>query len=268
MKYDVVLVLIAAFASLGCGSDEAVVPPKEGKYLGLEEPTDGFRVKNLGTTIAPGADVEFCEVSELPGDPSDTYYVVGTELGNAPFSHHLIVTAAEPGSPADQKLREHAVGDSVPCLSSEQVFGSEGMYWVGGTQLPYTRTTYQPGVGREYHGGQRLVFDYHYYNTSDQDVQARSAFNFHLGKAEDVKHLMRRSQFANYTIDTPSKTAGSFTGECRYKQDVMVGAITRHTHRWGTDFSIWYEGKARDGEKIWTSNTGSTRPTTSTASRC
>lgn len=253
MKRELLLVLIAGFGSFGCGSDEPVAPPPEGEYLGLQAPTDGFRVKNRGSTIAPGADVEFCEVAELPGDPSETYYVRVAEFGNAAFSHHLIVTAAEPGSAADTKLREYAIGDSVPCLGSEQVFGNEGMSWVGGTQRPYQMIPYPPGVGREYRGGQRVVFDYHYYNTSREDVEARSAFNFHLGKAEDIKHLARRSQFTNYTIDTAPKAAGKFTGECKFKQDVMLGGITRHTHRWGTDYSVWFEGGARHREHIWTS---------------
>jgi hypothetical protein len=38
--------------------------PREPPYLGLEAPSDGFRVKNRGSTHEPGADVEFCEVGE------------------------------------------------------------------------------------------------------------------------------------------------------------------------------------------------------------
>ena len=34
---------------------------------------------------------------------------------------------------------------------------------------------------------------------------------------------------------------------------MMVSAFTRHTHRWGTEFSVWHSGGARDGEQIWTS---------------
>jgi hypothetical protein len=253
MKRELAFVLVTGLAFWGCGSDESVAPAPEGEYLGLEQPADGFQVRNQGSTVEPGADVEFCEVGQLPGDPSQTYYVRVSEFGNAPFSHHLIVSAAEPGSPVDQKLREYAVGEQVPCLSAEFVFGNEGMFWVGGTQQPYTLLAYPPGVGREYRGGQRIVFDYHYFNTSDQPIEARSAFNFHLGKAEDVEFLARRSDFNNYTIDTPAKGTGKFTGECAFKQDVMIGGLTRHTHRWGTDYSVWFEGGARHGEKIWTS---------------
>jgi hypothetical protein len=63
-------------------------------------------------------------------------------------------------------------------------------------------------------------------------------FNLHFGKPEDVRHLARRSQFINYTIDTPPKAPGKFVAECKFKQDVMLSSITRHTHRWGTDYSV------------------------------
>jgi hypothetical protein len=46
---------------------------------------------------------------------------------------------------------------------------------------------------------------------------------------------------------------GKFTGECKFTEDVMVGALTRHTHRWGTDFAVWFEGGERHGEHVWTS---------------
>jgi hypothetical protein len=34
----------------------------------------------------------------------------------------------------------------------------------------------------------------------------------------------------------------------------MLSEVTRHTHRWGTDYSVWFVGGDRDGEQFWTSN--------------
>jgi hypothetical protein len=223
-------------------------------YLGLTTPEVGFQVRNAGSTIESGADVEFCEVAELPGDPSETYYVGAAEFGNADFSHHLIVSAAVPGSPADAALRAVEVGHQVPCLSAELAFGQDGMIGVGGTQGRNTRIDYPDGVGREYHGGQRIVFDYHYYNTSDSPVDARSVMNLHLREAADVTQLASSFSFTNWLIDTPPGTQSSFTAECRFRDDVRVSGLTRHTHRWGTDYSVWFAGGTRDGEHIFTSN--------------
>src|SRR5205814_2125335 len=67
-------------------------------------------------------------------------------------------------------------------------------------------------------------------------------------------HIAEVIGFNDFTIDTPPHKTASFTGECHYTQDVNVASITRHTHRWGTDYSVWFSGGARDGEHIWTSH--------------
>src|SRR5687768_18199628 len=84
-----------ALLSAACSSDS-----KKEHYLGLERPERGLQVRNIGTQIGPGEDAEWCEVAELPGDPGQTYYVDKVEVANAPFSHHLFVSTAIPGSKA------------------------------------------------------------------------------------------------------------------------------------------------------------------------
>jgi len=175
------------------------------------------------------------------------------EFGNGEASHHLIIDTATPGSAADAKLHEYAIGDQVECLSSQSVFG-EGFEFTGGVQRPYGQVSFPEGVGRIYHGGQRIVFDFHYYNTGDAPVQARSAVNYHLTDEANVEHIAKVVGFSNFLIDTPPGESRSFVGECQYTQDVMVPSITRHTHRWGTDFTVWFSGGDKDGEHIWTSH--------------
>jgi hypothetical protein len=57
-----------------------------------------------------------------------------------------------------------------------------------------------------------------------------------------------------YTIDTKPQQSGKFVAECTFQHELMLGALTRHTHRWGTDFSVWFEGGSRHGEHVWTSS--------------
>jgi hypothetical protein len=243
---------VAGCSAEGPTGDLPAEDPAVSEYLGLSMPERGVQVRSLGRPVPGGADVEYCEVAELPGDPSETYTVGAAEFGNGDFSHHLIVTAAAPGSEADENLRDLDIGDSVPCLSAETAFG-DGIVSVGGTQTRYSRIDYPAGVGREYHGGQRVVFDYHYYNTSTEPVDARSAFNLHLVDAADVQHLADSFAFSNWLIDTPPGEQRSFVGECRFTQDVRVAGLTRHTHRWGTDYSVWFAGGDRDAEHVFTS---------------
>ena len=116
------------------------------EYLGLEQPEHGFQVRSLGVPIEPGADIEYCEIAELPGDPSEKYYVDTIEFANAPMSHHLIVTASKPGSASDRALRDFDVGDRMPCLGAQIAFGQDGMEDVGGIQQQYGKAEFPPGI--------------------------------------------------------------------------------------------------------------------------
>src|ERR1043165_4221923 len=98
----------AVAMSAGCSSTPAPAPAKHGKPAAstaepsapapiispedLPVPADGFQLHTVGADIAPGEDVEYCEIGELPGDPSETYYVTSVEIANAAHSHHVIVS--------------------------------------------------------------------------------------------------------------------------------------------------------------------------------
>lgn len=233
----------------GCSSEEK----KPAKYLGLEvlDAKQGIHLRSQGVDVPPGQDVEYCETAQLPGSPSDTYYVNQIEYGNGDNSHHLIIGIAEQGSAAETEIASHEIGYTVPCRTVDE-FGA-GMEFTGGVQQPYGKQSFPPGVGRVYHGGQRLIFDYHYYNTTLETVHALSAVNFHLTDASNVKHIARIFGFSNWTINTPPHQKGSFTGECHFTQDATINGLTRHTHRWGTDYTVWYSGGPNDGQQVFKS---------------
>lgn len=235
-----------------CSSSDAAKQPTGEKYLGLEEPTDGFQIRSQGETIPAGADLEFCEVGELPGTPDEEYYTSSIELANGTGSHHLIVYVAKPGTASDAKLRDLPIGHKVPCIAAEMVFG-QGLENVGGIQQQYSKIEYEPGISQRFYGGQRVVWDYHYYNTTESPVHAQSAVNFHLRDKKDVKQLLGLASATNWLIDTPPGATKSFKAECRLERDMVVHGLTRHTHRWGTDFKTWFAGGPKDGEHIWTS---------------
>lgn len=216
--------------------------------LCLPLPESGFQIMSVGDTINPGQDVEYCEVVQLPGDASQTYYVNRFEVAMTKFSHHLIVAAAVPGSATEANM---TVGDKQNCITPD-VFGGD-LLPVTGSQHPYNENEFPEGVGRIYHGGQKLVFDYHYLNSSSEPIAARGAVNFHTVEASEVTRVAQSFGFYNLGISIPPASEQGFTKSCTFTQDLMVHQITRHTHQWGTDFDVWFEGGPSDGEHIWTS---------------
>ena len=82
----------------------------------------------------------------------------------------------------------------------------------------------------------------------------RHAINFHLVEDADVNHIAQTWGFYNFMIFTMPGQEASYAAECVFDDDVMLHSLTRHTHRWGTDFHVWHKGGEKDGEHLWTSN--------------
>jgi hypothetical protein len=234
---------------VACGGDSAPTDAAGCKdNLCLPVPESGFQMRTDGETIQPGSDVEYCEVLALPGGPDDIYYVNRFEVGMTEFSHHLIVSAIEPGSSTDKSVQ---VGDKVPCTGANDL--GEDLWPVTGSQQPYNDETFPEGVGRVYYGGQKLIFDYHYYNTSARAVSARAAVNFHQTTEEKVERYAVPFGMYNLGFNVPVASTVKTTTQCNFNQDAYVFKLTRHTHRWGKDFDVWYSGGPRDGEHIFKS---------------
>lgn len=214
--------------------------------LCLTVPETGFQLRTVGTEIPPGADVEYCEVLTIPGEPGEKVYIDRMEVKMSDFSHHLIVTAFPIGDPEAEMWED---GERRECAG----FEAFSFFGVVGSQVPYLDEPYPEGVGRVYEAGQKLLFDYHYYNTSAEPVAARAAVNFHTTTEDDVERVANDLMALLFDIATPPMSTGTYTGECTFRKDVEVYKWQRHTHRWGRDFDIFYAGGDRDGEHVWTS---------------
>jgi hypothetical protein len=242
----------APVSDAGTEVDAAPQAATSDEYLGLAAPRAGFRMKTRGAPIPTGSDTEICEVAELPGAPDQEYIVGSVDLANARSSHHLIISLAQPGSAADKKLRSLPVGSQTPCVSAQIEFG-EGLTSVAGAQTQRSKYDLPPGVGLRMRGGQRVVFDYHYFNYSGATLMAESAAAFHTLAPGEVKNVANGFSFTNMTLDTQPHDKGTFTAECQFKQDIMLLTLARHTHTSGTDFTVWFEGGAKHGQQIWQS---------------
>lgn len=223
-------------------------------YLGLKLPERGFRLSTRGLEIEPASDVEYCEIAEVPGNPGEQYNVSSIELANAQGSHHLIVTMAAPGSASERQLLAHAVGEQVPCIGAQQEFGQSGMSVLASTQAHYAKSSLPDGIGQRVFGGQRLVFDYHYFNFGSEPLTAKSSMAVHTFPPNEPITFVSSLAFSNMTLDVPPMTERTFTAACTLQHSAMLSGFARHTHQLGTDFSVWFEGGPRAGEHIWTSS--------------
>jgi hypothetical protein len=216
--------------------------------LTLALPDHGFQLRTIGTEIEAGQDTEYCEVVALPGAESQIYDVSEIEIEMVKHSHHLIVSGVDEALPKYADLR---VGEVTHCIGAQELTGIAGATMVAGSQKDHFVVKYPPGVGLEFHGGQKLIFDYHYFNTEDAPIHTGHRLNFHT--VGSLEHIGKTLGFYNFSINTPPGQKGAFVGECRFSDDVVVGGLTRHTHQWGKDFTVWNAGGPDDTRKLWTS---------------
>ena len=244
---------LVPFALLACSSSEkpseSSAPSKCEPEVCLDTPEGGFKLESNGTTIGPGEDVQYCEVLEIPGKPGEPVYVSGFDGRMTRFSHHLNVMLVAPGSDADSATTP---GDLVDCLNNGRVPFGSGLRQIFSMGSPEESLTLPDGVGHKLEGGQKLVFNYHYFNSSQDAVPAKAALAFHATDPANVTRELRRFGMYNVGIQIPARAKASFTSECKMSEDVRIVSLWRHTHRWGTDFSVWRTGGATDGEHVFT----------------
>lgn len=240
MRFSIGAVL---FLLAGCGTtppaDDGPPTPDE-----LAPPTQGLQLHAGGVVIPPGEEIEYCEVVTIPGAPTDTLWVKRIEASMVAGSHHLIVSAIDPGSPTDLSTRdgqreECAFGAMQLGDDLEGLFGSQSRYW--NEELP-------AGVGRKFHGGQKLIIDYHYLNATEADLTAKIALNLYTANDGEITNLVHTGGFFNVTIRVEPRERAGFVGECALDEDVVLFKLIRHTHKWGRRFAVWYAGGAHDGE--------------------
>jgi hypothetical protein len=163
--------------------------------------------------------------------------------------HDLIVSAAVVGGETAAIMD---TGSRVPCTRAGEAFGEE-LSELTSTQQPYHDQRFASGVGKLLYGGQRVAVDYHFVNAGSEPIPAKVKLNFHLARGTAIQHLARTAGFQNLTIYTPPGGSSSHLGECRVKDELLVGELVRRTQARGTAFTVWRLGGERDGELLWRS---------------
>ncbi len=213
----------------------------------LEAPHEhGAQVGTVGRELAAGADEEWCEVVEIPGAADEVLFVARTEVAMTPFSHHLIIGMAPAGSAS---LVDAALHEPVRCAGAHEL-GAD-ITTLAASAKPYTESAMPEGVGFVLRGGQRLVFNYHAFNSTDAPIETKHKLNLHF--VDQVDKPARTFGFYNQYFQVPAGSERAFADECHFKDEVLVWSLTRHTHRLGTDFRVWWSGGEHDGELLWTS---------------
>ena len=122
--------LFLALAAVACsstdqgdaaGSTSGDTPPPCDDLLCLAPPEQGFQIQSVGAAIDPGQDVEYCEVVQLPGDPSEVYYVnrFESEMTELMFSDQSANDFMKRNCPMGREGHHHELDGALLYLCSD-----------------------------------------------------------------------------------------------------------------------------------------------------
>lgn len=217
-----------------------LTPPADG---------DGFQLVGQGITLGPYEDDEWCETLVVPGTPDQKYAIQGFDVAMSPHYHHLFVAKAPVGSVSEGLME---VGERVRCVGGAHVTYGADLVPIPLPQGELIHVDYPDGVGLVVYGGQKISINYHYLNTTGENVVAKVKLNFNGSVVTAETPVIELQQFGFYNQDIHIPANGSYSSSwsVTFSQDIYVRDLFRHTHSLGTDFPVHLYTGLRNGGPI------------------
>ena len=224
---------------LGCsGDDPAGEDPVPVEGLAAPPAGAGLQLE-LGKTIPSGQEAHFCrhyvmpEGADLEVSRLEHTYSTGT--------HHLI--AYRTPLTADE-----VTPDTFDCGDIPGAF-------VYSTQFAAGESSYPPGVGMRFKGGEVIRLESHFVNTTAGDLDASLRLNLWYAEAPLTAEA---GSFFLYDRDIVIPPQGAYTARmhCEILEDIEVLFLAPHTHVRGVALRAWVTGGELDGPQDLLTSTG------------
>jgi hypothetical protein len=183
---------------------------------------DGFQIKTDKFTVNPSQEKFMCWHAQIP--PGAELDVKRFESVMSKGSHHFIFYRAD--------------GDTTPAntLSNGGCTGGFGQQWIYTSGSPHSWLDMPKDVAITMNAGQRVTFDMHYNNTSDEPIDAIVALNMYFAKGTFTKAAALVS--FNTTIFIPVNGKQTVSGDCTPGAGAKFFLMSTHTHRRGVGAQI------------------------------
>jgi hypothetical protein len=174
------------------------------------------------------------------------YSDIGRIAGyNSTGSHHIILyTTSAPQTP-----NVHA------CKEDEMVFLSM-VGGTGGDAALSPEQTLPDGLVRRVTGGQQLVIQTHWINTTDEPMDGQAAFNVRYEPVDTTKTPTDFMSLMNTQFElAPGKNHAEV--DCTFKDSLSIWQLAGHQHSMGKHIKITYNGKMLvddDWKEEWSFN--------------
>lgn len=225
---------LALFACAADGEDTYFEPP---------DPSEGFQV-GMTVTAAPGEEIWKCLVMEaLPFDERIAYISHGVHK-QTPFVHHMdLMALALTG--VDIEPGVYDCDDIYQGADSERIM-DDGLILYA-SQAAEDSVVLPDGVVAEVPTATPFMYEVHYINTTDEEVQVDSYLNAYVADISEVQETIWGGPVRDRNINVP----GDGTDHVEWSRCVMDKAIdliflSSHTHELAYDFQV----RTFDGENV------------------
>lgn len=203
----------------GATGPASAVDPMTGELIA---PAAGHGIQIVTTQfdLAPGQEVYRCYHSTIPvdGEIDVAYY----ESLMAPGSHHFILYKNDGDTAPDGTL------DPTMCTQ-----GPPYSNWIYSSAQPHSDLRMPDGVAMVLSSRQRVVFDSHYINTTQQTLHVKIALNVNLAQPGTFQKAQSLVSF-NTGIFIPPNGTQTVEGDCMPGAGAKFFVMLTHTHKRGT----------------------------------
>jgi hypothetical protein len=231
-------VLLASLLPIaGCASSDSTEPdpsPEVNSYFAAPDPSEGFQV---GLTVNAPAGEEIWECLVLDGLPTEEQFslINYAEHKQTGFVHHMDLMALaytdtnfEPGRYNCKDLYD----DHAQTLMDDGIILYASQVASEIVQLP-------EGIVAEVPTATKFLYEVHFVNSSDTDIEVKSYLNGYTIPALDVKGTIWGGPVRDRNINVPAVTDNHVEWtRCVMTDDVDVVFLSSHTHELAKKFQI------------------------------
>lgn len=210
------------------GSDDGAIPA-EGKGEMSTEPSADSAYPDitfqLDLVVPAGAEMHRCMFAQFPSTGVTAVNSVDSHF--TPGSHHFLAYRTDLNSiPEDQ-------AGVWPCDDGPGAH-MRGSYYEA--QQPDEHRQLPEGIAHEFQPGETLLFEAHYLNPSDNQLNAHVEMIAHTMNVADVKEEAGTIFFNDVNIMVPPHGTSTSMMACVLPQDISLALLWSHMHSRGTHF--------------------------------
>lgn len=227
--------------------------PDEGDVDGTEDAVDlrrdfpdppdgGMQWVTPEMTIPAYTEQEWCYFDTYEG-PTVGIDFMG--MYQSDYGHHIIMTAtnAEDDEYPDGTFLDCTDPDALPMTSLEPLIVG-GVNWETDLETHSSQMEMPEGMAARLQEGQRLIFQAHYVNTTEDPILVQDAINIGVIPEEEVETWTAALVHTDTDIAIPPGQETTMTVDCTFDEDTYVYFLTGHLHEWGSAFKLEWTSEA------------------------